>query len=112
MSQSLRETIPLMNLMQKVDAISKLHIPKPKFILKVHKENQSFITMANNPKFTTQTRFIAIKYHYSWKHVKTQSNKDGFTEIVYCSTDDQIVDISTKPTQDDIFFKFRRLLLG
>ena len=102
----------MMNLMQKVDAISKLHIPKPKFILKVHKENQSFITMANNPKFTTQTRFIAIKYHYSWKHVKTQSNKDGFIKVVYCSTGDQVADIFTKPTRNEIFFRPRKLLLG
>ena len=40
MSQALREMIPLMNLMQKVDVIFKLHILKPKFILKVHKDNQ------------------------------------------------------------------------
>ena len=112
MSQALRETIPLMNLMKEVDVIFKLHIPKPRFIIKVHEDNQSCIAMANNPKFTPRTKHIAIKYHHFRKHVKTQSNKDGFIEIVYCSTDDQIADIFTKPTQDVTFFKLRRLLLG
>ena len=112
LSQALRETIPLMNLMREVDVVFKLHIPKPKFVVKVHEDNQSCIAMANNPKFTPRTKHIAIKYHHFRKYVKTQSNKDGFIEIVYCNTNDQIADIFTKPTTDDIFFKLRKLLSG
>lgn len=112
MSQALRETIPLMNLMKEVDVIFKLHLPRPKFILKVHEDNQSCIAMANNPKFSPRTKHIALKFHHFRKHVKTQSNKDGFISISYCSTDDQLADIFTKPTRDDIFFKLRKHLMG
>jgi hypothetical protein len=54
--------------------------------------------MTDNPKFTPRTKHIAIKYHHFWKHVKTQSNPDGFIEIVYCSTEEQLADIFMKPT--------------
>ena len=112
MSQALRETIPLMNLMKEIDVIFKLHIPAPRFIVKVHEDNQSCIAMSQNPKFSPHMKHIAIKYHHFRKHVKTTSNKNGFIDISYCRTEDQLADIFTKPTRDDIFFKLRRLLMG
>ncbi len=68
--------------------------------------------MANNPKFSPWTKHIAIKYHHFQKHVITQSNHEGFISIDYCSTDDQIADIFTKPVRDDIFFRLQNLLLN
>jgi hypothetical protein len=92
--------------------IFPLYLPKPKFVLKVWEDNQSSIAMTNNPKFTPQTKHNAIKYHHFWKHVKAQSNPDGFIKIEYCSTEEQIADIFTKPVCDDIFFSLRKLLLN
>jgi hypothetical protein len=68
--------------------------------------------MAQNPKFSPQTKLIAIKYHHFCKHVITQSNPNGFLDIDYCSTDDQIANIFTKPVRDDIFMPLRQMLLG
>jgi hypothetical protein len=51
LSQALRETILMTNLMQEMDVIFPLHLPKPRFILTVQKDNQSCIAMTNNPKF-------------------------------------------------------------
>lgn len=112
LSQALRETIPMTNLMREMNDIFPLYIPQPKFILKVREDNQSCIAMTTNPKFTPRTKHIAIKYHHFRKHVITQTNPDGFIKIDYCSTDDQIADIFTKPVRDDIFFKLRKLLLN
>ena len=112
MSRALRETIPLMNLMREINVIFHLHIPKPKFFLKVHEDNQSCIAMAKNPKFTPRTKHIAIKYHHFRKHVRSHSNPDGFIDICYCPTQEQIADIFTKPTSDDIFWKLRKMLMG
>jgi hypothetical protein len=53
--------------------------------------------MAENPKFTPWTKHIAMKYHHFWKDVITQANPDGFIQIEYCSTNDQVADIFTKP---------------
>jgi hypothetical protein len=68
--------------------------------------------MTNDPKFTSRTKHIAIKYLHFRKHVKFQSNPDGFIEIEYCSTEEQLADIFTKPVLDDIFFKLRKSLLN
>ncbi len=73
-----------------------LYFPTPKFVLKVWQDNQSWIVMTNNPKFTSQTKHIAIKYHHFWKHVKTLSNLDGFIEVEYCKTEEQVIDIFYK----------------
>jgi hypothetical protein len=62
--------------------------------------------MANNPKFSPQTKHIAIKYHHFCKHVITQLNPYGFIQIDYCSTDNQIADLFTKPVCDDIFILY------
>jgi hypothetical protein len=77
-----------------------LHLPKPKFVLKVQEDNQSCIAMTNNPKFTSRT-----------KHITLKSNPDGFIEIEYCSTTEQVANIFTKPVCDDIFLKLWNLLL-
>jgi hypothetical protein len=68
--------------------------------------------MADNPKFSPQTKHIAIKYHHFRKHFITQSNPNGFIQIDYCSADDQIADLFTKPVCDDIFMRLRQMLLG
>jgi hypothetical protein len=108
MSQALRETIPLATLMREMNEIFPFYLPPPKFIIKVQEDNQSCIAMAENPMFTPQTKPIAIKYHRFWKHVIMQANPDGFIQIEYCSTNDQVEDIFTKPVWDDIFFKLRK----
>ncbi len=64
MSQALRETIPLATLMQEMNENFHLYLPSPKFIIKVQEDNQSCIAMAKNPKFTSPTKHIAIKYHH------------------------------------------------
>ena len=74
--------------------------------------HQSCIAISKNPKFTNWTKHIAIKYHHFRKYVRTVSNKDGFIEVVYCSTHDQLADIFTKPTTDEMFFKLRKELMG
>ncbi len=111
LSQALRETIPMTNLMREMNVIFLLYPPQPKFVLKVREDNQSCIAMTNNPKFTLRTKHIAIKYHHFRKHVKTHSNPDGFIEIEYCVTKEQVADIFTKPVWDDIFFKLRLKML-
>jgi hypothetical protein len=112
LSQALRETLPMTGLMKEINVIFPLFLPSPRFVIKVREDNQSCIAMAQNPKFSPRTKHIAIKYHHFRKHVITQSNPNGFLDIDYCSTDDQIADIFTKPIRDDIFMRLRQMLLG
>jgi KUP system potassium uptake protein len=112
LSQALRETLPMTSLMKEINVIFPLYLPSPRFVIKVREDNQSCIAMAQNPKLSSRTKHIAIKYHHFRKHVITQSNPNGFLDIDYCSTDDQIADIFTKPVRDDIFMRLRQMLLG
>jgi hypothetical protein len=64
LSQALRETLPMTNLMKEINVIFPLYLPLPKFIIKVREDNQSCIAMANYPKFSPQTKHIAINYHH------------------------------------------------
>jgi KUP system potassium uptake protein len=114
LSQALRETLPMTSLMKKINVIFPLYLPSPspRFVIKAREDNQSCIAMAQNPKFSPRAKHIAIKYHHFCKHVITQSNPIGFLDIDYCSTDDQIADIFTKPVRDDIFMRLRQMLLG
>ena len=41
LSQALRETLPMTNLMEKINVIFSLHLPLPKFVIKVQEDNQS-----------------------------------------------------------------------
>ena len=100
------------NLMQEMNVIFPLYLPQRKFVLKVWEYNQSCTAMTNNPKFSSRTKHITIKYHHFQKHVKTYANPDDFIEIEYCSTDDQVADIFTKPVRNDIFFKLWMKMLN
>ena len=111
MSQALRETIPLATLMREMNEIFPLYLPQPRFIIKVQEDNQSCIAMVKNPKFTPQTKHIAIKYHHFQKQIVTQVNPDGFISLEYCSTHDQIADIFTKPVPNYNFFTLRMGLM-
>jgi hypothetical protein len=112
LSQALRETSPMTSLMKEINVIFPLYLPSPRFVIKVRDDNQSCIAMTQNLKFSPQTKHIVIKYHHFRKHVITQSNPLRFLQIDYCSTDDQIADIITKPICDDISIRLRQMLLG
>ena len=100
------------SLMNEINVIFPLYLSSPRFVIKVREDNQSCIAMALNPKFSPRTKHIAIKYHLFGKHIITQSNPNGFLQIDYCSTDDQIADKFTKPIRDDIFIRLQQMLLG
>ena len=112
MSQAPRETTPIMSLMKEINVVFPLHILEPKFVVKVHEGNQSCITMASNLKFTPRTQHIAIKYHHFRKHVKSPSSPNGFTNIMYSLTQEQLAEISTKPTSDETLWALQMKLYG
>jgi hypothetical protein len=69
LSQSMRETIPFLNLMAEIGNVLDVFSPKPKVHCKVFEDNMSCIKVAESPKFTPRTKHIAIKYHHFRKHV-------------------------------------------
>ena len=107
LSQSLREVIPLMTLLEEIHKVFPLHIETPNFVCNVHEDNQSAIVMATTQKFTPRTKHIALKFHHFRSYVKS-----GRVKVSYCRTTEQKADLLTKPLADDLFFKLRYMLCG
>jgi hypothetical protein len=61
--------------------------------------------MADNPVEHSRTKHIAIRYHFLRDH---QQKRD--IEIAYINTKDQLVDIVTKPLDEQSFTKLRNEL--
>jgi hypothetical protein len=55
-------------------------------------DNQSYIKMIENPIFHDKSKHIEIYYHYILDMVKR-----GALKLQYISTDEQVVDVLTKP---------------
>jgi hypothetical protein len=55
-------------------------------------DNQSYIKMTENPVFHDKLKHIEICYHYICDMVQR-----GALKLLYISTDDQVVDVLTKP---------------
>src|SRR5258705_209091 len=63
--------------------------------------NQSVITLAENPIFHTHSKHIEVHHH--WMHEKTG---DRTIQLEYVPMADQVVDIFTKPLNSEKFQKF------
>ena len=57
--------------------------------------------------FSPRTKHIALKYHHFRSHVKS-----GRVDIVYRPTEEQLVDLLTKPLSNEAFYTLRYLLCG
>ncbi len=100
LSQSLRDVLLLISLLEELHKNFLLKVNPPNFVCKVHEDNQSCISMASSHKFSPQTKHIALKYHHFHQHVKS-----GHITISYCRTTEQKADMLTKPLSDNLFFK-------
>ncbi len=107
LSQALQDVIPLITLLQEINKVFPVQVKTPTFLCKVHKDNQSCITMVTSQRFTPHTKHIALKYHHFCSHVK-----QGAIQVSYCCTTEQKADLLTMPLADDLFFKLRYMLCG
>ena len=65
----MRDALSVMQMMDEIDKIFPIIKIKPKVHCKVDEDNESCIAMANNRKFSTRTKHIAIKYHHFKRYV-------------------------------------------
>ncbi|WVZ02011.1 hypothetical protein V8G54_022817 [Vigna mungo] len=76
--------------------------PKPTQLMV---DNRSAISLSKNPISHGISKHIETKFHYLREHVS-----EGKLELVYCSTDEQIANVFTKPLRQSRFEKLRDLL--
>ena len=68
----------------------------------IHWDNQSCLKLTENPVFHDRSRHIELKYHF----IKDMVQR-GAIKLQYIRTDEQIVDILTKPLSSGKFVHFR-----
>ena len=108
LSQCLRQTIPLMRLVDEIKA--KLEIPMdtiPKVKCKLFEDNSGAVELANVPKMRPRTKHINTKYHHFRSYVAK-----GFIKVLKIGTEEQLADILTKNLRDELFLKFRKWICG
>ncbi len=73
----------------------------------IYEDNQGTIALANNPVNLQRAKHIDIRYHF----IRDEVNK-GSVELKYCSTQDMVADIFTKPAVKATLEKFRDFMFG
>ena len=105
LSMSLRDTIPVMNLLKElktrnfciVSTTANVHCT-------AFEDNNGALEIANVPKMRPRTKHINLVYHFFRSHV----GKDIFIHPI--DTTLQIADIFTKPLCHDLFTRHRKKL--
>ena len=107
LSQSLRDVIPLVELLRELKQAIPFDPSTPTIHCKIHEDNQGCIDLVEAPRMRPRTKHITLKYHHFRKHVK-----DGTITIAYLESKRQIADIFTKPLGDLQFAALRKSLTG
>ena len=107
LSQCLRETIPVMNLIKELKEL-KFHnkYVAPTVRCKAFEDNTGALEVANVPKMRPRTKHINNVYHHFRSYVRR-----GEIKIEYISTEDQIADMFTKSLAQNLFQKLRKRLM-
>jgi hypothetical protein len=108
LSQSLRDTIPLMQLLKEfkskgfhtVSTVPRVHC------CKAFEDNSGALELARLPKLRPRTKHINVVYHHFRDFVRK-----GLIEICPIKTTEQIGDLLTKPLSQNSFLYLRKKLL-
>jgi Reverse transcriptase (RNA-dependent DNA polymerase) len=108
LSQSLRQAIPLMELINELNANGiDMATTKPKVYCKVFEDNSGAIELATVPKMRPRTKHINIKYHHFRDYVDR-----GEITIHAIRSEDQPADMLTKPLNENPLCRHRSWIMG
>ena len=108
LSQSLREFLPLKDLVKEILSNYRFDTSKMSYTIKskVFEDNQGAIVVATSPRMTPTSKFIAVKYYWFKEHVWKAF------DIVKILESKQIAYMFTKGLQDERFLYIRKLMYG
>ena len=108
MSQSLRDVIPIMELLQEMRELGHPVIcTEPVVYCKVFEDNSGALELARLPKLRPRTKHINVCYHHFREHVRL-----GLIKIHHVATDEQTADVLTKPLAQNLFCRHRAAICG
>jgi hypothetical protein len=74
---------------------------------RVHEDSASALLLANSQHLNNRNKYLAVKLHHFWSHVKP-----GIIDVVKCDTRLMLADPFTKPLVQEIFERLRLLIMG
>lgn len=73
----------------------------------VFEDNQGTIALVKNPVCRQRCKHVDIKYHFIRSTVK-----DEKVTLVYCTTEDMVADVMTKPVSKSKLIKFAKAMFA
>ena len=108
LSYALREVIPLMNILNEMKAYGfKVATKTPKILCKVFEDNSGALEIATTHKFRPRTKHLNVKLHHFRDYVTR-----GEIKVMPIGTESQCADYLTKPVNETILKKLRKLIMG
>ena len=108
LSEALRETIPVMELLKELKTKNLgTYVSKSTIHCTAFEDNSGALELAMFPKIRPRTKHINIKYHHFRSAVRT-----GEISVRAIDTKQQLADIFTKPLDQNQFQFLRKKLLG
>ncbi len=108
LSYALRDAIPIMELLKEMQQKGlPVYRPTPQVKCKVYEDNSGALEMANNPKFRPRTKHINCRMHHFRDYVERKE-----IEVFPIGTAEQLADYLTKPVNEEILLKLRKIVMG
>ena len=107
LSQTMRDVIPLMTIIEELSEALNIKKEKPKMFCTVFEDNNGALKLAKTPRMRPRTKHISLKYHHFKQHVK-----DNKIKIAAIDTKVQIADIFIKPLPRLQFESLTTIFLG
>jgi hypothetical protein len=108
LSQSMREVLPIMWLLEEVqDRGIEVNGKVCQVHCNVFEDNEGAIEIAKVPKMRPRTKHLNIKYHHFREEVKK-----GTVSVHYVNTGEQMADMLTKPLEQTLFERHRGKMMG
>ena len=109
LSYALRDAIPIMNLFKEM---KKMGLPikssATKVSCKVFEDNTGALEIARTPKFRPRTKHLNCRLHFFRSYVDTTKE----VTIHKIDTKDQPADLLTKPLNEELLLKLRKIIMG
>lgn len=115
LSEALRQVIPMMDLQRECVAKGILDdASNPDIFCTAFEDNSGALEMARTHKQRPRTKHMNLRYHFFRDRVATDGDEDDGEKIHVrpVDTEHQLADIFTKAVSQELFLKFRRLILG
>ena len=107
LSNSLREVIPIMNLISEMNKNGcGMPLTTPRIHCRVFEDNSGALELAKVPKMRPRTKHINIIYHHFRNFIR-----NGKITVWPIDTDEQPADMLTKPLPVAKFVRFRKFLI-